>query len=224
MKFKIFGDDDAPDWFIAEIFTVSNLSSVRVRLLCSHLVAVRASAASNVQPFGTEKPTADDDATTPTQTPRVEIDYDKLRKLVDDTNTAEDVEAVVATLEYAIANAARFDVDEATLGRELEQLGLPREHAEAITKSYGKNRDGLRRAALRSTVRVNGLRDLSWGITFGSGADDDANGELGDGVGVRLTLDTVDDGRVDVEMSEDKFRVLLSELKAVRSLMDDDVQ
>jgi hypothetical protein len=39
---------------------------------------------------------------------------------------------------------------------------------------------------------------------------------------VRLTLDTVDDGRLDMEMSEEKFRVLLSELKAVRALMDDD--
>ena len=222
MKFKIFGDRDAPDWFLAEIFTISKLSSVRVRLLCSHLVAVRASAASNAQPFGKLKSTDDDDATAPAETPRVEIDYSKFRKVVDDAITPEDAEAVVAALEYAIANATRFDVDETTLGRELEQLGLPKEHAEAMCKSYGKDRDGLRRAALGATLRVNGLRDLGWAVTFGSGDGDDANRAPGDSLGVRLRLDTVDDGRLDIEMSEEKFRVLLSELKAVRALMDDD--
>ena len=71
-------------------------------------------------------------------------------------------------------------------------------------------------------MRVNGLRDLGWGVTFGSSDGDDENRAPGDSLGVRLTLDTVDDGRLDMEMSEEKFRVLLSELKAVRALMDDD--
>ena len=79
MKFKIFGDRDAPDWFLAEIFTVSKLSSVRVRLLCSHLVAVRASAASNAQPFGTSKSSDDDHATPPAYTTRSQADFPKSR-------------------------------------------------------------------------------------------------------------------------------------------------
>ena len=35
MKFKFCGDADAPDWLLAEMFTISKLSSVRVRLLCA---------------------------------------------------------------------------------------------------------------------------------------------------------------------------------------------
>ena len=106
--------------------------------------------------------------------------------------------------------------------RELEQLGLPKEHAEAVCKPYGKEREGLREAAMRSTVRVNGLRDLRWGVTFASDADESRNNASEGRIAIRLTLDTTDEGCMDVDVSEEKFRVLLSELKAVKALMDED--
>ncbi|PAA51864.1 hypothetical protein BOX15_Mlig006829g3, partial [Macrostomum lignano] len=48
MKFKIFGDLDCPDWLLAEVFAMSKLSVVKLRLVCSALVkSLAASAASN---------------------------------------------------------------------------------------------------------------------------------------------------------------------------------
>ena len=175
------------------------------------------------EPFGTRDDT-DADASTPSSSrgSGETIDYAKLRKLIDDSIGAGDVEAVVAALDYTIANATRHGVDEKTLGRELEQLGLPKEHAEAVCKPYGKEREGLREAAMRSTVRVNGLRDLRWGVTFASDADESGNNASEGRIAIRLTLDTTDEGCMDVDVSEEKFRVLLSELKAVKALMDED--
>ena len=224
MKFKFCGDADAPDWLLAEMFTISKLSSVRVRLLCAQLVHARATTPMMHEPFGTRDDT-DADASTPSSSrgSGKMIDYAKLRKLIDDSIGAGDVEAVVAALDYTIANATRHGVDEQTLGRELEQLGLPKEHAEAVCKPYGKEREGLREAAMRSTVRVNGLRDLRWGVTFASDADESRNNASEGRIAIRLTLDTTDEGCMDVDVSEEKFRVLLSELKAVKALMDEDV-
>ena len=150
------------------MFTISKLSSVRVRLLCAQLVHARATTPMMHEPFGTRDDT-DADASTPSSSrgSGKMIDYAKLRKLIDDSIGAGDVEAVVAALDYTIANATENrGVGEQTLGRELEQLGLPKEHAEAVCKPYGKEREGLREAAMRSTVRVNGLRDLRWGVAF----------------------------------------------------------
>lgn len=203
MKFKIFGDADAPDWVLAEMFTVSRLSAVRVRTLCSRLVdALR-----------------DVDARDPSSS----FDHDKLRTLIDGSNTASDIEASTAALRYVLEGATRHDADERTVARELEQLGLPREHAEAVAKPYGKAKEGLREGAMARVVRVNALRaPVSWGVTFQSGEANEASDPASERLGVRMTLDTLAQGRVDVEMSEEKFRVLLGELKAVKALMDAD--
>ena len=207
MKFKFCGDRDAPDWLLAEMFTISKLSSVRVKLLCGALVErVRARASSSVSTMTTTTTTsAEDDAG---------VDYAKFRKLVDGAVTAGDVEAVIAALEYTIESAARYDVDERALGRELEQLGLPKEHADAVCKPYGKSREALREALLRGTMRVNALKDMSWGVTFASDADNEG------ALAVRLQLNTTAHGCLDVDVSEEKFRVLLGELKTVKALMD----
>jgi len=206
MKFKFCGDRDAPDWLLAEMFTISKLSSVRVKLLCATLAErVRArelaSAACELTDFHSDV------------RPLPDVDYAKFQKLVDGAVTSPDVEGVIAALEYTLASAARYDVDEGALQRELEQLGLPKEHADAVCKPYGKTREDLRAALARGTAKVNALRALTWGVTFTS----EPGGET---LGVRLKLDTVEDGVMDLEVSEEKFRVLLGELKTVKALMD----
>ena len=38
MKFKFCGEADAPDWVLAEIATISKISSVRVKLLVGQIL------------------------------------------------------------------------------------------------------------------------------------------------------------------------------------------
>ena len=59
-------------------------------------------------------------------------------------------------------------------------------------------------------------------MTFASDADESRNNASEGRIAIRLTLDTTDEGCMDVDVSEEKFRVLLSELKAVKALMDED--
>ena len=39
MKFDFCGGFDAPDWLLSEIATLSNISSVRVKLLCNQIIS-----------------------------------------------------------------------------------------------------------------------------------------------------------------------------------------
>jgi hypothetical protein len=227
MKFRFCGNADAPDWLLAEMFTVSKLSSVRVRLLAAQLIQalVNTDDCEEFKLLKQQRTDSNDetdaDEKKPSNSAGGGIDYDKFRKLIDgDAFKASDVEAVVSGLQYVITNATRYDVDELTLGRELEQLGLPKEHVEAVCKAYWKERVGLRKAMGLRTIKVNALRDMAWGVTFSSG--EESSGGVKDGLGIRLRLDTVEHGNLDVEVSEEKLRVLLGELKAVKALMDAD--
>lgn len=56
------------------------------------------------------------------------------------------------TLDFIIVSAAKYDVEDAVVGRELQQLGLPREHAEAITRSLRGSNSVLRKALGDATL------------------------------------------------------------------------
>lgn len=221
MKFKFCGDGDAPDWVLAEMFTISKLSSVRVRSLSLQIIRALIASGDDVTVYD------GNDDVDPTTSSSSSLDYEKLCKLIDPSGSFADadVEAVVAALEYVVRNATRHDVHGKTLTRELEQLGLPKEHADAVCKPYEKEKEGLRRSMGRRTLRTDALKDLRWGVAFSTS---DASSEEGGsvvseaGLRVKLTVETERGGRVAFVASEEKFRVLLGELKTVKALMDED--
>lgn len=223
MKFKFCGDTDAPDWVLAEMFTISKLSSVRVRSLSLQIIRALIASGDDVTQYDGN----DVDPTTTASSSSSSLDYEKLRKLIDASGSFADadVEAVVAALEYVVRNATRHDVHGKTLTRELEQLGLPKEHADAVCKPYEKEKEELRRSMGRRTLRTDALKDLRWGVAFSTS---DASSEEGGsvvseaGLRVKLTVETERGGRVAFVASEEKFRVLLGELKTVKALMDED--
>ena len=224
MKFKFCGDADAPDWVLAEMFTISKLSSVRVRSLSLQIIRALIASGDDVTMYDGNDV---DPTTTTSSSSSSSLDYEKLRKLIDASGSFADadVEAVVAALEYVVRNATRHDVSGKTLTRELEQLGLPKEHADAVCKPYEKEKEGLRRSMGRRTLRTDALKDLRWGVAFSTS---DASSEEGGsvvseaGLRVKLTVETERGGRVAFVASEEKFRVLLGELKTVKALMDED--
>lgn len=222
MKFKFCGDADAPDWVLAEMFTISKLSSVRVRSLSLQIIRALIASGDDVTMYDGN----DVDPTTLTSSSS-SLDHEKLRKLIDASGSFADadVEAVVAALEYVVRNATRHDVHGKTLTRELEQLGLPKEHADAVCKPYEKEKEGLRRSMGRRTLRTDALKDLRWGVAFSTSdtSSEEGGSVVGEaGLRVKLTMETERGGRVAFVASEEKFRVLLGELKTVKALMDED--
>jgi len=68
-----------------------------------------------------------------------------------------EVKATVAALLFVFTTSARHSVDGETLGSELQQLGLPREHAAALCRVYSDNLTSissrLQDQSLRRTYR-----------------------------------------------------------------------
>jgi hypothetical protein len=71
-----------------------------------------------------------------------------------------DVKAVVASLNFIIFNSAKYNVNGDTVAKELQQLGLPKEHSEAVSKVYLSKKDVLREV-LRGQTLKRKSRDLS---------------------------------------------------------------
>ncbi|CAC5366862.1 COMMD4 [Mytilus coruscus] len=126
-RFRFCGDLNCPDWVMAEIRTLSTVTSVKIKLLCVQVI----------------KDLLD-----------VGIDHDKVYKLTADAKfETGDVKASVAVLSFILCSAAKYNVDGESLSNELQQLGLPKEHATELTKSYS---DSLEK--FQAELRKHSLR------------------------------------------------------------------
>ncbi|KAL1432703.1 hypothetical protein MTO96_012917 [Rhipicephalus appendiculatus] len=82
MLFKFCGDRDCPDWLLAEIGSLSKISSVKVKLLCAQVVNGLLHS---------------------------KIDFDKVAKLTADSKfTEDDVKGVLMALEFILKNSTKF--------------------------------------------------------------------------------------------------------------------
>ena len=144
MKFRFCGGRDCPDWLLAEITTLSRLTSIKAKLVCMKvvqaLIAVRKEE----------------------QVP----DPDKLASLTADAKlTLADIQAVVAALNFILTSAAKYDCDVESVVSELQQLGLPKEHSATIGKVFGDNKLGLRNRQKEKSLKIGGnFKVADWSI------------------------------------------------------------
>ncbi|KAG0555872.1 hypothetical protein KC19_11G009900 [Ceratodon purpureus] len=164
MKFHLCGGLDAPDWILANIVTLSTIPSTRVKVLVEYIIHRIAE--------GT-------------------FDYDSALKITTDASLGvSDAKACIAALHFMVSNAAKFDVEDSTLSRELQQLGLPKVPSLEV-KAWQIQSGDTRHVVMR----------------LKSTADD-----------TEQEKDEAED--FVVSMTVEKFRVLHHELKAARALMD----
>lgn len=153
MRFRFCGDLDCPDWVLAEMNSLSRLTSVKMKLLCQEVV---------------KSLTGD------------KLDYEAVKKLTADAKyDDEDREGAVAALSFVIRGSVRHcllaegDGEEA-LVLELTQLGLPRELANAISKTAaGATR--LRKCFRENSLRLNHLESAEWSASDGGQVSPDTN-------------------------------------------------
>ena len=215
MKFRFTGDTDAPDWLLAEIATLSRISSVRMKLIAKQVLLKMVTGS---------------------------MDYEKVLRLLTPKGAARasvsDTKGSIAALHFVVENAAKFGVDETTLHQELQQLGLPKENCDALSRQYRDNRAALRAKLVGAAYKHSTLLELDWRVdhVLRSSSSGEVNrpcvhlnflvdtaphrGELAsrepDGERVRETT---------CEMPADKFDVLVYELRQAQALMasiDDD--
>jgi hypothetical protein len=194
MRFKFCGDLDAPDWLLKEISTLSKISGIKIRLLCNEII-------KHLQ--GSE------------------IEYENIYKHTAGANLEDsDVKAVVASLNFIIFNSAKYNVNGDTVAKELQQLGLPKEHSEAVSKVYLSKKDVLREVLRGQTLKLGQLVTLEWRVDYliSSSSLSDLNVPT-----VQLQVTAAQDQARDqlaFEVSADKLRVLLSELQTAKAMMD----
>uniref|UniRef100_A0A9L0TCZ7 COMM domain containing 4 n=2 Tax=Equus TaxID=9789 RepID=A0A9L0TCZ7_HORSE len=195
MRFRFCGDLDCPDWVLAEISTLAKISSVKLRLLCSQVLKELLGQG---------------------------IDYEKILKLTADARfDSGDVKATVAVLSFILSSAAKHSVDGESLSSELQQLGLPKEHAASLCRCYEEKQSPLQEHLRASSLRVNRLAGVGWRVdyTLSSSLLQSVDEPM---VHLRLEVAAVPGAPaqpVAMSLSADKFQVLLAELKQAQTLM-----
>lgn len=196
MRFRFCGDLDCPDWVLAEISTLSRMSSVKMRLLCAQVI-------KNL--LGEN------------------IDYAKVEKLTSDAKyELGDVKATIAALSFILSSAARYTVDGESLLNELQQLGLPKEHSASLCKLYGESLSKLQETFLEKTLKLDGISNLEWRVDYVLGSSELEKIREPE-VQLKFNKTTADDQEgelVAFTMTSEKFRVLLAELKQAYTLME----
>lgn len=196
MRFRFCGDLDCPDWVLAEISTLSKITSIKMRLLCAQII-------KNL--LGEE------------------IDYAKVEKLTSDAKyDVKDIKASIAAIAFILSSAAKYAVDGDSLANELQQLGLPKEHSASLCRLYGENLLKLQQTFHEKTLKLDGVSNLEWRVDYVLGSSELDQVQEPE-VQLKFNKTTTDNPQGEVvgfTVSSEKFRVLLAELKQAYSLME----
>ncbi|KAA0175788.1 hypothetical protein FNF27_02874 [Cafeteria roenbergensis] len=139
MRFKFCGDRDVPDWVVAEISVLSKISCVRMKLICKQVI--------NELLGG-------------------EVGFAKVQRLIprDKGFTPADTRAALAAMNFLLRSASVNAVSDEVLNRELQQLGLPKENSDGISRPFRNNRDLLVEYLAKSSLTLPTLASSDWRV------------------------------------------------------------
>ena len=139
MKFKFCGNVDCPDWLITEIIYLSKITPVKLRIL-GNLICKYIMKEGDTQ---------------------------KINKILEEMNLSpEEITIVISSLCFIIKSSAKFNVDDLIFSQELQQLGLPQDNADAISKVYKKNKDILRKYLKEDIFSFNKINDIHFKTSY----------------------------------------------------------
>ena len=139
MKFKFCGNVDCPDWLITEIIYLSKITPVKLRIL-GNLICKYIMKEGDTQ---------------------------KINKILEEMNLSpEEITIVISSLCFIIKSSAKFNVDDLIFSQELQQLGLPQDNADAISKVYKKNKDILRNYLKEDIFSFNKINDIHFKTSY----------------------------------------------------------
>ncbi|CAF0776949.1 unnamed protein product [Brachionus calyciflorus] len=199
MKFRFCGDLDCPDWVLAEIATISKISSIKARQLAS---LVAQSIVTNEQ-----------------------LENEKLEKLANDSKLEiNDIKACVALIEFVLKCSTKHSCNGETLSSELQQLGLPKEHSTSICKVFDDNQTKLETCLKDASLKLNSLEEVSWRVDyiFSSSL---LNKICEPMANLKFRINNIENVHNPLEsftitLDSTKLKLLLHELRQVRNLMD----
>ena len=121
---------------IAEMGTLSRISCVRLKLITRQVINELSGGA---------------------------LDTEKVAKLAPMLSWS-DIRATLAAIAFVLRGAVRFDVDAEKLNTELQQLGLPKENSDGVSRPYRIHRERLRAQARVNTLSAPRVVSLDWRV------------------------------------------------------------
>eukprot|EP00755_Sulcionema_specki_P025549 Sspe_Gene.83577::Locus_54819_Transcript_1_1_Confidence_1.000_Length_704::g.83577::m.83577 len=196
MKFKLFGGLDCPDWFLAALGTVSNITT--------EAVAVFSQAAFS-KVMGRD------------------VDWVEIEATADSASLSKDgVRQVLGCLHEVVVNAGRFDLPPSALTHELTMLGIPQDSSNIIADLVSSSKDALRSRLAARLPREDTVLESQFRVDFVARS---SNPNAAPQPVVQLQL-LVGDGlnqtppRTEaLELSADQFRTLHAELMEAHEIM-----
>ena len=136
MRFKFCGNIDCPDWLITEITYLTKFTSVKLRIISNQICRFIINKGANIQ---------------------------DLKKILDEMNLNEqESKIVISVLDFIFRKSAKFDVEDIALSQELQQLGLPQENAESISKVFKNQKLKLREFLKGDIFSFNIINDVNF--------------------------------------------------------------
>ena len=157
-----------------------------------------------------------------------DFNYEKVLKLAKDSSDGvSDIKGAIAAVHFMLTNSAKFDLDEKSLVQEIQQLGLPKENTEAISKLYREQKDNLREKFAENSYRVSKLLSADWRVDQIISSSSNESGPL---IHLNLTVNEQPEKtdltgpstvkEIAFELSETKLNALIHELSQVQALME----
>ena len=157
-----------------------------------------------------------------------------LKLAAENSDGVSDIKGSVAAVHFMVTSAAKHDVDEVSFVQEIQQLGLPKENAEAIARQYREAKDALRDKFSEDSYRISKLTSADWRVDRIVAASSDVESEAT--VQFMFKVDTLphnntNNSQVDVEASAgikdvacempvERLDVLIHELEFAQQLME----
>ena len=112
MRFDFCGNLDCPEWVLSEVAILNRMSAIKLKLMLGQI---------------TKKLTGQD------------FDQEKLQKLCRDQKfDNEETKVCIALVEFMLSQAVKHQVTDKTLSKDLLQMGVAIENANAIVKTFGE--------------------------------------------------------------------------------------
>jgi len=197
MRFRFCGDLDCPDWVLAEIQTLSKLSSVKFKLLCNQVTTCILQDGSD-------------------------LNVEKIEKLCADAKFDwSDSKSAIACLHFVLTSGAKHVVAVDELLDEVQQLGLPKEHAAALGKVFGDNTTSIRTRLTGQSLKLNSLEKVDWRVDYVMSTNQEVE-VIRPEVHLRLDVKDAETKRlvpVGFALGVEQCRLLLKELKEAEKVM-----
>jgi len=190
MKFRFCGDQDCPDWFLTQMGTLSRLSSAKAKLLAQHVARHLTGQ---------------------------EMQVEKTNALLADLKLrASDAQSLLVSIQFILSSASRFSTSEEHLRAELQQIGLPKEHAAALAKVHQDSTHSIRQKLLNDSASPNSVEDVNLRLVEDESCRDDPSVEID----FKLKGTVISGARtLSLSAQPAKLQTLLYELEKIQNLI-----